>query len=199
MNTWIMALIGIISICLKTILKTRQHCHGGANLGHEIKWKVSQRKPEYVLFFGVRLTLRIQGWALKNARGSALSVNPAVPSVEKYEKNEAEHQSSGAPTLGPLQVWNEILMLRLSVGIWGWALGARFHVFAVLICFIALIDLKWIILTVLVYFEWDWVNMDMLYVNYGGISWRNSKYGWGRVCKDIRTQFWLVSWRSNNH
>ena len=34
MNTWIMALIGIISLCLKTILKTRQHCHGGANLGH---------------------------------------------------------------------------------------------------------------------------------------------------------------------
>jgi len=41
--------------------------------------------------------------------------------------------------------------------------------------------------------------MDMLYVNYGVISWRNSKCGWGRVCKDIKTQFWLVSWRSNNH
>jgi len=32
--------------------------------------------------------------------------------------------------------------------------------------------------------------MDLLYMNYGGISWRNSKYGWGRVCKDIKTQFW---------
>jgi len=96
MNTWIMALIGIISLCLKTILKTRQHCHGGANLGHEIKWNISQWKPEYVLFSGVRLSLRIQGWALKNARGSALSASPAVPSAEKCEKNEAERQPSGA-------------------------------------------------------------------------------------------------------
>jgi len=39
-----------------------------------------------------------------------------VPSVEKCEKNEAERQPSGAPTLGPLQVWNKILMLRLSIG-----------------------------------------------------------------------------------
>jgi len=31
MNTWIMALIGIIPLCLKTILKIRQHCHGCAN------------------------------------------------------------------------------------------------------------------------------------------------------------------------
>jgi len=54
---------------------------------------------------------------LKNARGSALSVSPAVPGVEKCEKNEAERQPSGAPALGPLQVWNEILMLRLNVGI----------------------------------------------------------------------------------
>jgi len=51
---------------------------------------------------------------LKNARGSTLSANPVVPSIEKCEKNKAEGQSSGAPTLGPLQVWNEILMLRLS-------------------------------------------------------------------------------------
>jgi len=139
------------------------------------------------------------GWALKNARGSALSASPTVPSVEKCEKNEVEHQPSGARALGPLHVWNEILMRRLSIGIWGWVLAARFHVFAVLMCFIALTNLKWIILTVLVCFEWDWVNMDLLYVNYGGISWKNSKYGWGRVCKDIRTHFWLVSWRSNNH
>ena len=54
---------------------------------------------------------------MKNARGSALSVSPAVPGVEKCEKNEAERQPSGAPALGPLQVWNEILMLRLNVGI----------------------------------------------------------------------------------
>jgi len=40
-----------------------------------------------------------------------------VPSIEKCEKNEAERQPSGASALGPLQVWNEILMLRLSVGI----------------------------------------------------------------------------------
>jgi len=96
MNTWIMALIGIISLCLKTILKTRQHCHGGANLGHEIKWNISQWKPESVLFFGVRLSLRIQGWALKmrenqrwapaqrclalkNARRMRLSASRAVP------------------------------------------------------------------------------------------------------------------------
>jgi len=79
MNTWIMDLIAIISICLKTILKTIQHCHGGANLGHEIKLNISQRKPESVLFSGARLSLRIQGWALKNVRGSALSANPAVP------------------------------------------------------------------------------------------------------------------------
>jgi len=90
MNTWIMALIGIISLCLKTILKTRQHCHGAANLGHEIKWNISQRKPEFVLFSGVRLSFRIQGWALKTARGSSVSVSPAVPNVEKCEKNEAK-------------------------------------------------------------------------------------------------------------
>jgi len=41
---------------------------------------------------------------LKNARGTMLSASPAVPSVEKCEKNEAEHQPSGAPTLGHLQV-----------------------------------------------------------------------------------------------
>jgi len=105
----------------------------------------------------------------------------------KCERISVECQPSGAPTLGPLQVWNEILMLRLSVGIWGWALAARFHVFAILMCFIALTDLKWIILTVLVCFEWDWVNMDLLYVIYVGISWINSKCGWSRVCKDIRT------------
>ena len=103
MNTWIMALIGIISLCLKTILKTRQHFHGGANLGHEIKWNISQRKPEFVLFSSVRLSHRIQDWALKNARGSALSASPMVPSVEKCEKNEVERQPSSAPTLGPLQ------------------------------------------------------------------------------------------------
>jgi len=40
-----------------------------------------------------------------------------VPSVEKCEKNEVERQPRGGPALGPLQVWNEILMLRLSVGI----------------------------------------------------------------------------------
>jgi len=72
MNTWIMALIGIISLCLKTILKTRQYCHGGANLGHEIKWNISQRKPEYVLFSGVRLSL------------------------EKCERISAERQPNGA-------------------------------------------------------------------------------------------------------
>jgi len=54
---------------------------------------------------------------LKNARGSTLSASPAVPSVEKCEKNEAVRQPSDAPTLGPLQVWNENLILRLSVGI----------------------------------------------------------------------------------
>jgi len=54
---------------------------------------------------------------LKNARGLALSVSPAVLSVEKCEKNEAERQPSGAQALGPLQVWNKISMLRLSVGI----------------------------------------------------------------------------------
>jgi len=54
---------------------------------------------------------------LKNARGSALSVSLAVPGIEKCEKNEAERQPSGAPVLGPMQVWNETLMLRLSVGI----------------------------------------------------------------------------------
>ncbi|QCD81237.1 hypothetical protein DEO72_LG2g1562 [Vigna unguiculata] len=80
-----MALISIILLCLKTILKNRQHCQGGR--------------------------------VLKNARGSALSANPAVPSVEKCEKNEVERQPSGTPALGPLQVWNKILMLRLSVGI----------------------------------------------------------------------------------
>jgi len=53
---------------------------------------------------------------LKNAKGSALSASPAVPSVEKCEKNKAERQLSSAPTLGPLWVWNKILMLRLSVG-----------------------------------------------------------------------------------
>jgi len=115
MNTWIMALIGIISLCLQTILKTRQHCHRGANLGHEIKWNISQWKPESVLFSGVRLSLRIQGWALKNLRGSMLSASLVVPSVEKCEKNGAKRQSNGAPALGPLQVRNEILMLRLSI------------------------------------------------------------------------------------
>jgi len=42
-----------------------------------------------------------------------------VPGAKKCEKNEVEHQPSGAPVLGPLQVWNEILMLRLSIGIRG--------------------------------------------------------------------------------
>jgi len=41
---------------------------------------------------------------LKNARGSALSASPAVPSVEKCEKNDAERQLSSAVALGPLQV-----------------------------------------------------------------------------------------------
>jgi len=54
---------------------------------------------------------------LKNASVSALSASSTMASDEKCEKNEAERQPSGAPTLGPLQVWNEILMLRLSVGI----------------------------------------------------------------------------------
>jgi len=45
---------------------------------------------------------------LKNARGSTLSASPAVPSIEKCEKNGAERQPSGAlAALGPLQVWNE--------------------------------------------------------------------------------------------
>ena len=96
----------------------------------------ANKKPEYVLFSCVRLSLRIQGWALKNARGLALSASRAVPGAEKCEKNEAERQPSGAPALRPLQVWNKILMLRLSVGIQGWALAARFHVFAILMCFI---------------------------------------------------------------
>jgi len=81
-----MALIGIISLCLKTILKTIQHCHGGANLGHEIKLYISQRKPKYVLFFCARMSLGIQGRALKNARGSALSAIPAVLSIEKMRE-----------------------------------------------------------------------------------------------------------------
>jgi len=65
------------------------------------------KKTKFVLFSGVKLSLRIQGWALKNARGSALSANPTMPSVEKCEKNGVERQPSGAPALGPLQVWNE--------------------------------------------------------------------------------------------
>ncbi|QCD83304.1 hypothetical protein DEO72_LG2g3648 [Vigna unguiculata] len=36
--------------------------------------------------------------------GSALSASPAVPSVEKCEKNGTERQPSGAPALGPLQI-----------------------------------------------------------------------------------------------
>jgi len=43
------------------------------------------------------------------------------------------------------------------------------------------------------------MNEGLFYVNYGRVSWRNSKCRWGSVCKDIMTQFWLVSWRSNNH
>jgi len=107
MNTWIITLIGIISLCLKTILKTRQHCHGGANLGYEIKSNIFQRKPESVLFSGVRLSL-------EKCEKISAERQPRVPSIEKCEKNGAERQPSGAPALGPLQVWNEILMLRLS-------------------------------------------------------------------------------------
>jgi len=44
-----------------------------------------------------------------------LSASLVVPSVEKCEKNGAKRQSNGAPALGPLQVRNEILMLRLSI------------------------------------------------------------------------------------
>ena len=118
MNTWIMALIGIIPLYLKTILKTRQHCHGGANLGHEIKWNIFQWKPESVLFSGVRLSLRIQGWALKNARRLALSANPAVPSVEKCEKNEAECQLKVPKCWDPYRSGTKFYC-------WGWALESK--------------------------------------------------------------------------
>jgi len=65
----------------------------------------------YMLFSGVRQ-------ALKNARGSALSASPAVPSVEKCKKNEAERQPSGAPAAGLERNFNteaERWNLRLSV------------------------------------------------------------------------------------
>jgi len=76
MNTWIMALIGIVSLCLKTILKTRQHCHEDANLGYEIKWNISQWKPEYV-------------WCEVEPQNSRLS-------LEKCERISVERQPSGA-------------------------------------------------------------------------------------------------------
>ena len=49
-------------------------------------------------FFGVKLSLTIQGWALKNARGSALTASTVVPA------------------LGLLQVRNENYIPRLSAG-----------------------------------------------------------------------------------
>jgi len=45
---------------------------------------------------------------LKIARGSALSAASTVASGEKCKKNGVERQPGG------LQVWNKILMLRLS-------------------------------------------------------------------------------------
>jgi len=36
------------------------------------------KKTKFVLLSGVKLSLRIQVWALKNARGSALSASPAL-------------------------------------------------------------------------------------------------------------------------
>ncbi|QCD90660.1 hypothetical protein DEO72_LG4g1617 [Vigna unguiculata] len=74
-----------------------QHCHGGANLGYEIKSNIFQRKPESVLFSGVRLSL-------EKCEKISAERQPRVPSIEKCEKNGAERQPSGAPALGPLQV-----------------------------------------------------------------------------------------------
>jgi len=96
MNTWIMTLIGIISHCLKTILKTRQHCHGCANL----VMKSSETSPNenqnlcFSLVWGWAPEFKAEPWkmredqhwvraqwclALKNARRMGLSASRAVP------------------------------------------------------------------------------------------------------------------------
>jgi len=89
MNTWVITLIGLRFLNWKLIWKPSNSAKGVPIIVMKVGNKFL-KKTKYVLFSGVKLSLRIQGWVLKNARGSALSANPAVLSIEKCEKNDVE-------------------------------------------------------------------------------------------------------------
>ena len=106
LNTWVITLIGIISICLITILKLDKPAMD-VPIRVMKPSKRSLKNTKSVLFYWYDAKPQNSTLNVENVRGSALSVASTVPSDKNCEKNGVERWPSGAQALGPLQVWNK--------------------------------------------------------------------------------------------